>query len=217
MNLNDKIKRQKLLIEELNSGVDNLLIEDIGIISLIKLLLKGKRYVPTLALTQTLKKAGNIVMDKEKEIEDISSDSKEKEAVITGISDIQTEIEELKSLISKLEDKKEKQLPFKKIVIEFKKKVELDIQKMKSPEFQRNLIGTMYFKVMEVNENEKYLLLKTNSFPDTMFIRLEYNSLDIYKEQKGDVNLIYSRYKNPVVNPVEGDREDCFYRIVEIQ
>ena len=156
-------------------------------------------------------------MSKEKEIEDVSSDSKEKEAVVTGISDIKSEISELKSLISKLEDKKEKQLPFKKIVIEFKKKVELDIQKMKSPEFQRNLIGTMYFKVMEVNEDEKYLLLKTNSFPDTMFIRLEYNSLDIYKEQKDDVNLIYSRYKNPVVNPVEGDKEDCFYRIVEIQ
>jgi hypothetical protein len=217
MNLNDKIKRQNLLIEELNSDVDNLLNEGIGIIPLIRLLLKGKKYLPTLALTQTLKKAGDILMDKEKEIEDNSSDSKEKEAVVTGISDIKSEISELKSLISKLEDKKEKQLPFKKIVIEFKKKVELDIQKMKSPEFQRNLIGTMYFKVMEVNEDEKYLLLKTNSFPDTMFIRLEYNSLDIYKEQKGDVNLIYSRYKNPVVNPVEGDREDCFYRIVEIQ
>ena len=217
MNLNDKIKRHNLLIEELNSDVDILLNEGIGIIPIIRLLLKGKRYLPTLALTQTLKKAGDILMDKEKEIEDISSDSKEKEAVVTGISDIKSEISELKSLISKLEDKKEKQLPFKKIVIEFKKKVELDIQKMKSPEFQRNLIGTMYFKVMEVNEDEKYLLLKTNSFPDTMFIRLEYNSLDIYKEQKGDVNLIYSRYKNPVVNPVEGDKEDCFYRIVEIQ
>lgn len=217
MNLNDKIKRQNLLIEELNSGVDNLLIENIGIIPLIKLLLKGKRYVPTLTITQTLKKAGDVLVDKEKDSESISSDSKEKEAVITGISDIQSEIAELKYLITKLEDKKEKQLPFKKVVIEFKKKVELDIEKMKSPEFQRNLINTMYFKVIEVNESEKYLLLKTNSFPDTMFIRLEYKTLDIYREQKGDVNLIYSRYKNPVVNPVEGEKEDCFYRIVEIQ
>lgn len=217
MDLNDKIKRQNLLIEELNSDVDNLLNEGIGIIPLIKLLLKGKKYLPTLALTQTLKKAGDVLVDKEKEIEDFSSDSKEKGEIITGISDIQSEIAELKSLIAKLEDKKEKQLPFKKVVIEFKKKVELDIQKMKSPEFQRNLLSTMYFKVIEVNEDEKYLLLKTNSFPDTMFIRLEYSSLDIYKEQKGDVNLIYSRYKNPVVNPVEGEREDCFYRIVEIQ
>ena len=88
---------------------------------------------------------------------------------------------------------------------------------MKSPEFQRSLVSTMYFKVMEVNETKKYLLLKTNSFPDTMFIRLEYKTLDIYKEQKGDVNLIYSRYKNPIVNPIEGEKEDCFYRIVEMK
>ena len=47
MNLNDKIKRQNLLIEELNSDVDNLLNEGIGIIPLIKLLLKGKKYLPT--------------------------------------------------------------------------------------------------------------------------------------------------------------------------
>jgi len=217
MNLNDKINKQNLLIEEINNEVDNILNENIGIIPLIKLIAKGKKYIPTLVVTQTLKKAGDMLVDKEKEIEDVSSDSKEKEEVIKGISDIQSEIAELKSLIAKLEEKKEKQLPFKKVVIEFKKKVELDIKKMKSPEFQRNLLSTMYFKVMEVNEDEKYLLLKTSSFPDTMFIRLEYNSLDIFKEQKGDVNLIYSRYKNPVVNPVEGEREDCFYRIVQIQ
>jgi hypothetical protein len=88
---------------------------------------------------------------------------------------------------------------------------------MKSPEFQRSLVSTMYFKVMEVNETKKYLLLKTNSFPDTMFIRLEYKTLDIYKEQKDDVNLIYSRYKNPIVNPIEGEKEDCFFRIVEMK
>ncbi len=214
MNLNDKIKRQNLLIEELNSDVDNLLNEGLigGALTLLKLLIKGKKYIPKAAAIMAIKAGADMITDKEEELED-----KEKEGVIAGISEVKAEIEELKSLIDKLEDKKEKQLPFKKIVIEFKKKVELDIQKMKSPEFQRNLIGTMYFKVMEINENEGYLLLKTNSFPDTMFIRLEYNSLDIYKEQKGDVNLIYSRYKNPLVNPVEGDREDCFYRIVEIQ
>jgi hypothetical protein len=214
MNLNDKIKRQNLLIEELNSDVDNLLNEGLigGALTLLKLLVKGKKYIPKAAAIMAIKAGADMLTDKEGELED-----KEKEGVIAGISEVKAEIEELKSLIDKIEDKKEKQLPFKKIVIEFKKKVELDIQKMKSPEFQRNLIGTMYFKVMEVNEDEKYLLLKTNSFPDTMFIRLEYNSLDIYKEQKDDVNLIYSRYKNPLVNPVEGDREDCFYRIVEIQ
>lgn len=214
MSLNDKIKRQNLLIEEINSDVDILLNEGLigGALTLLKLLVKGKKYIPKAAAIMAIKAGADMLTDKEEKLED-----KEKEGVIAGISEVKAEIEELKSLIDKLEDKKEKQLPFKKIVIEFKKKVELDIQKMKSPEFQRNLIGTMYFKVMEINEGEGYLLLKTNSFPDTMFIRLEYNSLDIYKEQKNDVNLIYSRYKNPLVNPVEGDREDCFYRIVEIQ
>ena len=215
MDLNDKIKKHELLIEELNNGVDNLLSEGVGIIPIIKLMIKGKKYLPKLAAITALKKAGKVLLDKEKEVEDMESSSKED--VITDISELTAEIEELKSLIGKLEEKKEKQLPFKKIVIEFKKKVELDIKKMKSPEFQRNLLGTMYFKVMEVNEDEKYLLLKTNSFPDTMFIKLEYSNLDIYREQKGDVNLIYSRYKNPFVNPIEGEKEDCFYRIVEMQ
>tara|TARA_Y100000389_G_scaffold153539_1_gene153799 strand:+ start:217 stop:861 length:645 start_codon:yes stop_codon:yes gene_type:complete len=214
MNLNDKIKRQNLLVEELNSDVDNLLNEGLigGALTLLKLLIRGKKYIPKAATIMAIKAGADMLTDKEGELED-----KEKEGVIAGISEVKAEIEELKSLINKLEEKKEEQLPFKKIVIEFKKKVELDVQKMKSPEFQRNLIGTMYFKVMEINEDEGYLLLKTNSFPDTMFIRLEYSSLDIYKEQKGDVNLIYSRYKNPLVKPVDGDKEDCFYRIVEIQ
>lgn len=215
MNLNDKIKKHELLIEELNNGVDNLLVEGIGIVPIIKLMIKGKKYLPKLAAITALKKAGKALLDKEKEVKDIESSSKED--VITGLSELTAEIDELKYLISKLENKKEKQLPFKKIVIEFRKKVELDIQKMKSPEFQRNLVGTMYFKVMEVNETEKYLILKTNSFPDTMFIRLDYSTLDVYREQKNDVNLIYSRYKNPFVNPIEGDKEDCFYRVVEIQ
>ena len=213
MNLNDKIKKHELLVEELNNGVDNLLSEDVSIIQILKLLVRGVSYVPTLLATQTLKKAGKALLDKEKEVKDMTS----KEDVITGLSELTSEIAELKSLIVKLEEKKEEQLPFKKIVIEFKKKVDLDIDKMKSPEFQRSLVSTMYFKVMEVNETKKYLLLKTNSFPDTMFIRLEYKTLDIYKEQKGDVNLIYSRYKNPIVNPIEGEKEDCFYRIVEMK
>jgi hypothetical protein len=215
MDLNDKIKKHDLLIEELNNGVDNLLSEGVGILQLLRLLTKGKSYIPTLVATQTLKKAGKALISKEKEVEDMESTSKED--IITGISELTSEIAELKSLIAKLEEKKEKQLPFKKIVIEFKKKVDLDIKKMKSPEFQRNLVSTMYFKVMEVNESEKYLILKTNSFPDTMFIKLEYSNLDIYREQKGDVNLIYSRYKNPFVNPIEGEKEDCFYRIVEMK
>jgi hypothetical protein len=212
MNLNDKIKKHELLVEELNKDVDNLLSEGIGIIPIIKLMIKGKKYIPKLAAATALKKAGDVLMDKEEEL---------KTSKLEGdIEKLTSDIQKLESLMAQLELKKEQQLPFRKIVIEFKKKVELDVQKMKSPEFQRNLVSTMYFTVVDINENEKYLILKTKGYSkidDSLFFRLDYKTLDIYKEQKGDVNLIYSRYNNPIVNPVEGEKEDCFYRIVEMK
>jgi len=74
----------------------------------------------------------------------------------------------------------------------------------------------MYFKVIDIDEEEGFILLKTNSFPDTTFIKLEYKKLEIYSDQKGDVNLIYSRYKNPNLSPVEGEEEECYFKFVEL-
>ena len=52
--------------------------------------------------------------------------------------------------------------------------------------------------------------------PDTQFIKLKYGKLELFKEQKGEVSLLYSRYKNPLVKPVEGDSEDSIFKIVEM-
>ena len=208
MNLNDKIKKQHIIIEELNKGVDNLLSEQIGLISFLKLLVKGKKYIPKLAVVTALKTAADVLSDKEEEL--ATSELK------SEIEQLTKDIADIKSAMLKLEMKRESQLPFKKIRIEFNKKVPLDIPQMKSPEFQRNLISTMYFKVIDLNEDKKYIILKTDSFPDTAFIKLEYKTLEIFKEQKGESNLIYSRYKNPLVKPIEGDSEETFFRIVEI-
>jgi len=88
MNLNDKIKKHELLVEELNKGVDNLLSEGIGIIPIIKLMIKGKKYIPKLAAATALKTAGEVLMDKEEELK---------------ISKLEGDIEKLTSDIQELE------------------------------------------------------------------------------------------------------------------
>jgi len=150
----------------------------------------------------------------EKEEPKTSDTSKGKK--LKQIEELLLKLEELQNLTQSLEEKKQKTLKYKKVVIDFKKKVSLDIEEMKSPDFQRNLLGTMYFKVIDIDEEEKFILLKTNSFPDTTFIKLEYKVLESYSDQKGDVNLIYSRYKNPNLSPVEGDEEECYFKFVQL-
>jgi hypothetical protein len=219
MNLNDKIKRQNLLIEELNSGVDNLLNENVGI--LLKVLGKIAGAIPKKYYKKALNALKGEVFSTEKEIEKLEKEEpkdtqKQKDEKIKQIEELLLKLEELQNLTQSLEEKKQKTLKYKKVVIDFKKKVSLDIEEMKSPEFQRNLLGTMYFKVIDIDEEEKFILLKTNSFPDTTFIKLDYKVLESYSDQKGDVNLIYSRYKNPNLSPVEGDEEECYFKFVQL-
>lgn len=219
MDLNDKIKRQNLLIEELNSGVDNLLNENLGLG--FKILGKVGGVIPD----KYYKKALNVFKDEffstEKEIEKLEKEEpedtqKQKDEKLKKIEELLLKLEELEKIAKTLEEKKQKTLKYKKVVIDFKKKTSLDIEEMKSPEFQRNLLGTMYFKVIDIDEEEKFILLKTNSFPDTTFIKLEYKTLESYSDQKGDVNLIYSRYKNPNLSPVEGEKEECYFKFVQL-
>ena len=214
MDLNDKIKKQEIIIEELNDGVDSLITEWVS--GAFTLLRKIGGKIPSKTYKKLFKKISNSLEDDEKELQAL----KDEDATLSAIEDLVKKIETLNRLASDLEKKKEEGLLYKKIVIEFKKKIELDIQVMKSPEFQRNLDSTMYFKVMEINEDEKYLILKTKGYSkidDSLFFKLEYKKLETFSDQKGDINLIYSKYKNPNINPVEGDKEDCFFKIVELK
>lgn len=214
MDLNDKIKRQNLLIEELNSDVDNLLNENIGIV--FKVLGKVAGAIPKKIYKKALDALKDEVSSNEYELKKLKGSKDNDEETLEKIDSIIQKLEELEKISKTLEEKKQKTLKYKKAVIDFKKKVSLDIEKMKSPEFQRNLLGTMYFKVIDIDEEEKFILLKTNSFPDTTFIKLEYKVLESYSDQKGDVNLIYSRYKNPNLRPVEGEQEECYFKFVEL-
>lgn len=210
MNLNDEIKKQELLIEEINQNIDLLLNEQI--IQGLKVLGKAITSLPK----ELYKKAFKAIGDEIGKTNDKIADIKDKKDALAKIEKLLAKIEKLESLANQLEEKKESELPYKKAVIEFKKKIELNIESLKSPEFQRNLLGTMYFKVVGLDEDNKFILLKTNSFPDTTFIKLEYKKLETYKDQKGDVNLLYSRYKNPNLNVVEGNQQDCYFKFVEL-
>ena len=116
-----------------------------------------------------------------------------------------------------LQNASQKDLKYKKVEIQFNGKTELDIEKMKSPEFQRNLIGTMFFKVVGINENKKTIDLKTNSFPNTILIRLEYDKLITYREQSGDVHLLYNKYGFVGDRNVAGDEKKITFKFLNLK
>ena len=56
-----------------------------------------------------------------------------------------------------------------------------------------NLVGDMFFTVLDLNKNEKYIDIRTSSFPQELLIRLEYSELKEGKPQFGEVKLVYDR------------------------
>ena len=73
----------------------------------------------------------------------------------------------------------------------------------------------MYFSVVGSNDISKTIDLKTSSFPNTIIIRINYDTLDTYKDQYGDANLIYSKYGSPNKDSVSGDKSNIFFTIIE--
>ena len=218
MNLNDKIKKHNLLVEELNSDIDSLLSEQLS--AAIGAVARIAGAIPKKVYKKGIDYIAKKIEDHEKEVEELEKEEEKDESNTIRIEELLVMIEKLESLANKLEQKKEESLKYKKIVIEFKKKVSLDIESMKSPEFQRNLISTMYFTVVDINENEKYLILKTKGYSkmdESLFFKLDYKKLETYKDQKGDINLIYSKHRNPFINPVEGNIKDCYFKIIQLK
>lgn len=204
MNLNEEIKKQELLIEELNVDIDKILSISHDYYD------KAFKFISD-EIENTQNEIDLLKPQKDSIEEDTTSTN-----ILNRLEKLLKKLEKLELLANNLSEKKKSDLPYNRAVIEFKKPVELNVESLKSPEFQRNLLGTMYFKVVGLDEDNKYILLKTNSFPDTTFIKLEYKKLETYKDQKGDVNLLYSRYKNPNLNVVEGNQQDCYFKFVEL-
>jgi len=216
MNLNNEIKKQELLVEEIISGIDNILSE----VTIPVIKNKIEDIFDKSGGDSAFDKVFN-VLDKEikkttDEIEDGKKDSSSNPDWLVKLEVLITKISQLEKLAKNIELKKEAQLPFKKIVIKFNNKVSLDIKKMKSPEFQRNLLNTMYFTVVGYNKKDKYLLLKTKNLKDTMFIKLEFNKMETFIQQNGTIRLLYSKYKNPNIDVIDGEKEDISFKIIEL-
>jgi hypothetical protein len=217
MDLNDKIKKHNLLVEGLNDKIDNLL-NEVATIPIINGKIKDifSKYSGDVPFAKSFDLLDDEIKKTNDEIESGKETSSSDVDWLGKLETLILKLSQLEDLAKKLEVKKESQLPFKRVVIKFDNKVSLDIKKMKSPEFQRNLLGTMYFKVVGINNKENYMILKTKSLEDTMFIKLGFNKLESFIQQKGDVRLLYSKYKNPNIDVVEGEKEDASFKIIEL-
>ena len=102
---------------------------------------------------------------------------------------------------------------FKYIEIEFKEKYELDLPKYGLENFNRNLLGRMYFTVDNVNEELKYIDVRTNSFPDSFKLRIFYRYLEINKSQRGKAQLIYKSGSKKS----EGPKETIMFEIKKLK
>lgn len=210
MDLNDKIKKQDLLIEELNKDVDTLLSESIlgAGFKALQFLIRGKKFIPTFIAGAAISKGVSELSDAKEELETTKIE-KDVKALTKKISDLEKMIADVEEMSG--ED------GLKKITIEFKSEVSLDISHTKTPEFKRTLKNKMFFGVIENNEEEKYLILKTKSFKPTDFIKIKYTHLDTHRYQKGDANLIYSRYQSPDIKPLDGVETDCVFKILSFK
>lgn len=128
--------------------------------------------------------------------------------------DIGDDILELRREIKKLQNRFD--IPnkiFKYVEIEFKEKYELDLPKYGIESFNRNLVGRMYFTVDNVNEELKYIDVRTSSFPDSFRLRIFYLYLEIGKKQSGKGQLIYKSGSKKS----EGPKESIMFEIKKIK
>lgn len=211
-----KINELEENIKYLNENIDKLIDEGVGDV------LGGVLdFIKNPAL-KTIKVIKGVIDDTEEEIkkkEDEIEDSKEgqTEEELAAIEELKVELAELRVALGKLRNAKQKDLPYKKVVVKFKGKTKLDIQQMKSPEFKRTLKGTMYFTVFGFDKKNKTVDLKTNSFPDTIIIRLKFRDLKTNIDQKGNVRLIYNKYGAITDGDVVGDEEDIYFRFLTLK
>jgi hypothetical protein len=131
------------------------------------------------------------------------SDSERKK----DISNIRKDIEYIRSM---LRDNYPSEFPYNSIRIRFDGEYEIKLPKYGIETFDRKLKGEMYFSI--IDGNDEYIDIKTTSFPKTFRIRLFYNTLDLFKTQKGKALLIYERGREKL----KGDETTVFFKIVKL-
>jgi hypothetical protein len=208
MNLNDKIKKHDLLIEGLNDNINNLLNEGIGLYDVYKFYRNPALYLSKTVIGKMIGLAADELQQKQDELDD---------AEIRGdIKELMVSIKELQTIIKSLSERKKQNLQFNDVWIEFKGETKLDIPNFR-PGFERDLIGTMKFKVVGIDEENKYMELKHDSFGKKSIIKLYYNTLDTYVDQIGDASLIYSKHGDPDIEPIKGTENKVMYKITKKQ
>lgn len=131
------------------------------------------------------------------------SDSQRKKDVL----DLRTDIEYIRNRLSQSYSS---DFPYKSIRIRFDEEYELKLPKYGLETFNRKLKGEMYFSV--IGGTEKYIDIRTTSFPNTFKIRLYYQTLDILKRQTGKGYLIYKRGGEKL----QGDETKIYYKIIKL-
>jgi hypothetical protein len=217
------INEQEKIIKDINNLIESNINEGIAndIITFIRFGPGGlltKKIISKLIDDGEEKESDN--KDKLKELEKKkkeSEDEEERNKLQDSINKLKDDIAEISGGISNLRKSKSKKLKYKRVVISFKNDVELDIQKLSSPDYKRKLTGSMYFSVVGINEKSKTIDIKTNSFPDTLIIRLRYNNLKTNIDQKGEVSLSYNKYGFSTEKDVSGDEEDVYFKFIKLK
>jgi hypothetical protein len=231
MDINEKLEENQFLVESINDDI-NILLNEFSIKGIAKDLIGlgvggWKRFLTKKAITgterelldpikKTIKDAEKEREEKEKSLEDdLSDDEKEK---------IQTDIDELNDRLDKLTtslDNLSKELKggdskYKRVVIAFKEDYELDIEKLKSPEFKRNLKNRMYFKVLSHDQKNKTFDLQTNSFPIEIKLRLTYKKLEEFVKQNGKARLVFNKHTSSQ-HGLEGEEISVEFEFTSIE
>lgn len=213
MKIINKLEKHNIIVESINDDIDILLNENI-FSDLFTVVTSGP-------VGWVKKKILRTVI--EKGVDELTDTEKEKEELEKSEDPDQEELKKLDQKIKDLNDKldllfsvEKESLPFKKVIINFKNKTSVDIEKLKSPEYKRNLLGTMYFTVVKYDEKNKIIELKTTSFPDTLRLRLTYNKLIDNQDQKGTIQLIYNKYGKSTSEDISGDEKDIYFNFLKI-
>jgi hypothetical protein len=238
MDINKKINEQNYIVESLNEDINNILdgkdllnenlvgsFKDLytllsgGRNKILKIFAdKGKRGIRH-EIVQAIGDTEEEVKEKEGELNS-EEDQERIDKLDNDINDLSTKLNELEKSLNNIESELSTDVDdgLKKIDIAFLNEYNLDIPKLKSPEFKRRLIpkseGTMYFEVLGHNAEDKILFLKTRSFPDTIKLKLKYQDIDKTNIQSGTASLLYNSYSSQKHN-TEGNKESVEFTIIK--
>ena len=216
MDINEEIKKQEILLEEINSKLDNL-INEYGVKDIL-----GD--VGTLLTTGpwglVRKKAAKSAMDdlktkkkKLKEKNDDEEDEGENKKQKKEMEELKKSIEELQSLIKK--NKKSGGVSYGEIVFKLDNDVTLKIEKYGVDNYEHTLNKgkILKYRVSEVNQEDGYLIIREAKMKSNFKIKLDFKNLNVGERQEDFIRLMYTKGKNEIY----GNRKKVKYIIKSLK